>query len=247
MIPLATCDDPLLCDGHSFGTESFGRIHQRVHRFAAAAFYTDDEIYASRHLNQDISAEQVNTVQEASEQEMNQLIAFGTFGQSEDSGFDGFCNHPDFLHSFSPFAIDGTSTPDEILSIMDDAASAIVVQTQQVERPDTLLLPLDAFLYIARTRLSTDMNDTILRQFLAENPYIENIFTVNELSGAGPDNSDIMIAYKRDPKRCKARIKQPLTWLNWEREGLGYKRIATFKYGGLAVYRPYAHHVVAGI
>jgi hypothetical protein len=220
---------------------------QRIHRFAAAAFYTDDEIYASRHLGQDISAEMITTVQEASEQELNQLIAFGTYGAGEDSGFDGFINHPDILRSFSPINIDSNSDADEILGILDDAATAIVTRTQQVEKPNTLLMPLGQFLFIARARLSNDVNDTILRQFLAETPYIENIFALNELAGAGPNGSDVMMAYRRDPSRIKARIKQPLTWLNWEREGLGFKRIATFKYGGLAVYRPWSIHAIAGI
>ena len=131
---------------------------------------------------------------------------------------------------------------------MHDSVTSVVKLTKMIEKPDTMLLPVDQYHYAMNTKLENSVSDTtILQQFMKTTPYIKDVFPVNELEGSGIDNSDTMIVYRRDKSRIKVRIKQALTWNNWERKGLGYERIASFKYGGIALYRPYSVHIVSGV
>jgi len=220
---------------------------QNVHKFAGGCYYSDDDIQATVHLGEDLSKEQIQTVTETSEQEMNELIAYGRTTDGTPSGFEGFVNHSAALNSFSPYRLDASSTPTQILAMLNDAVTSVVKLTKQVERPDVLLLPVEKYHYLISARIDPTLPETILEQFFKKTPYIKDIFPVNELEGAGIGGTDIMIAYKRDRTRVKARVMQPLTWNNWERKSLGYERIAFFKYGGLVVYRPLSMHIVTGI
>jgi len=182
-------------------------------------------------------------VVEVGRQLLNDLIAFG----DKSLGLHGFVNHPDAMYSFSPFKLDSTSTPRQCLAVLSDAVSAVVEATQQVEKPDTLLLPLRQYNFLANGPWSDAMGNTILKQFLDTNPYIKDIEPLNELAGAGLDGLDIMQVYRRDRKRVKAQITQPLKWKELMRKGLGYERPAVMKYAGISLRRPMSMHIVAGI
>jgi hypothetical protein len=216
---------------------------QKVHKFAGGYWFSDDDIEAVVHTGMDLESEKVAGVKEASEQEMNELIAFG----DPKIGMHGFLNDPNILYSFAPYKIDGSSTPMQILALLHDSVTAVVKLTKQVEKPDTMLLPVDQYHYLANTMVSDKLQVTLLKQFLETSPYIKDIESINELAGAGADGTDLMYIYRRDKNKVKARIMQALKFLNLERKGLGYERSAVFKYGGIVSYRPFSRHAVAGI
>ena len=66
-----------------------------------------------------------------------------------------------------------TKTPDQILRDMNLVANTPSELTKMVEAPDTMLLPVAKFNFISSTRLSTASDTTILKYFLANNPYIK--------------------------------------------------------------------------
>lgn len=216
---------------------------QKTHKYAGGYWYSDDDIEAVVHTNMDLESEKVAGVKEASEQEMNELIAFG----DPKLKMHGFLNDPNILWSYAPYGINSSATPFQILALLHDSVTAVVKLTKQVEKPNTMLLPVDQYHYLASTMVSTNLNTTILEQFLKTNPYIQDIEAVNELAGAGPEGLDMMKVYRRDTAKVKARITQPLTFKELQRKGLGYERPAVFKYGGIVSYRPYSRHAVVGI
>lgn len=216
---------------------------QKVHKFAGGYWFSDDDIQAVVHTGTDLEQEKIAGVKEASEQEMNDLIAFG----NPKIGMHGFLNDPNILYSFAPYKIDSSSTPVQILALLHDSVTSVVKLTKQIEKPDTVLFPVDQYHYLASTMISGALQTTILKQFLETSPYIKNIESINELAGAGADGTDLMYLYKRDKMKVKARIMQPLSFLQLERKGLGYERSAVFKFGGIVSYRPFSRHAVAGI
>lgn len=80
------------------------------------------------------------------------------------------------------------------------------VAEQSVGRiiPTTLLLPQAQFNLVSTTQMSGNTEDTILKRFLANSPYIKEVDWVPELKansgkvGVG-GNKDLMIAYERNP------------------------------------------------
>ncbi|MDJ0705114.1 MAG: DUF2184 domain-containing protein [Leptolyngbyaceae cyanobacterium MO_188.B28] len=212
-----------------------------VHKWAGGYYFSDDDIQAIAHTEIDLEREDIEAVQETANQTLNDLIAFG----DRKLKLPGFVNHPDAMRSFSPFAFDERSSANQILAVLNDACTTIVEITMQVEKPDTLLLPLRQFDYIMTARLDDTQERTIGEHFIRTNAYIKNIQPVNELKGAGPDGTDLMIVYCRNPRKVKAKIMMELTWMQLQRKGLGYERPACFKYAGCISRRPLSMHQVA--
>lgn len=215
----------------------------RVFKWAAGYWYSDDDIEASVKGDLNIEQEDIEAVVETGQQKLNELIAFG----DRSLKMPGFLNHPDVMYSYSPFRLDSSSTGDQCLAVLNDAANAIVETTKQIEKPDTLLLPIRQFHYLSNARVGENLNTTILKQFLDTNAYIKNIQPLNELAGAGGDGLDIIVSYNRNRSKVKAKIYQELAWKELTRKGLGYERPATMKFAGLSVRRPMSIHIIAGI
>ena len=224
---------------------------QRIHKWGSSYTYSDDDVRAFLLQGWNINPEKIYVVQEARRQKMNNLVAFG----DPSIQMPGFVNHPAMLRSYSPSDIDRTSTPLEALQVMNDSVYAVVNLTNQVEKPNTLLIPLSRFNIISSRLIQTDsgggmINKTILQHFLDSNPYIEEVAPLTELEGGfleskGLGNKPIMIAYRRNPMKVRAKIFQPLTWLEPRRWGVdGWQRPCKFKFAGIEFRRPYSAHVV---
>ncbi len=180
---------------------------------------------------------------------LNELIAYG----SHQIGMPGFINHPDVLKSISPYDLDSTSSPSEKLGVLNDMFNSVVTLTNNVEIPDTLLLPLSRYNVCVNELISTSgglINKTVLRHFLETNPYVKNIQPLTELESAnlqaaGLGNKPLAIAYCRNKMKVKAKIYQPLTYGDPRREGVdGWVRPAKFKFAGIQFRRPWSCHVI---
>lgn len=101
-------------------------------------------------------------------------------------------------------------TPSEILADMNGIANSIVSTTVEVEKPDTLLLPISQYLLISITPFSPQnaSNVTILDMFLKNNPWIQEVESWYALKGAGSGATDRMVCYKRDPDHLMLVIPQ---------------------------------------
>ncbi len=216
---------------------------QKVYKYAGGYWYSDDDILTASETGWDIESEKVSGVKEASEQLLNTLIAFG----DSRIGMHGFLNDPNILYSYAPYTIDSNSETFQILALLHDTVTAVVKLTKQIEKPDTLILPVDQFHYLTTTMISDKLQLTLMEWFLKSSPYIKNVESINELAGAGDGGTDMMKVYRRDRSKVKFRITQPLTFLQMTRKGLGYERPAVLKAGGIVSYRPYSRHAVSGI
>jgi hypothetical protein len=214
---------------------------QTIHKWIGGYYISDDDIDAARLLQQiSLEQEDVASVREAAMMKLNQLIAFG----DPDLNMPGFLNNPDALHTYSPIAINSSSTPNQILAMLNDAASSPVVLTKQVEKPDTMILSVKPWHYMTTVRVSDYIDKTIMKQFLENTPYIKNVGVVNECQGAGVDGGDIIVMFRRDRMKLKAMVYEDFQFKPMERKGFGYSRPAYFRYAGLRMYRPYSVNIV---
>lgn len=136
-------------------------------------------------------------------------------------------------------------TPDQILYDMNLVANTVVSVSLGVENPDTMLLPLAQYNYVASTARSDYSDKTILNYFLENNPYIKQVEWVNELLGAGVSGSGSapysrMYAYRRSPEVLTLEIPSDFEQLEMEKHNLIYKVPCIERCGGVIVYYPLA-------
>lgn len=228
----------------------FEEFRRPIHKWGSSYYWTDDDIAAVMRMGESIEQEKIYAVQESAQQTMNKLIAYGDPALN----LPGFINNPDILRSVAPYPLNSASTGEQQLAILHDCANAIVRLTKQVEKPDTMLLDVETYQFLTSSLIqtgTTTLNKTVLQHFLETNPYIKEIAVVNELDPVSQSEAGVsspkrlIMAYKRDPMKVKAKVYQPLTFKEPRRVGIdSWVKPAVFKFGGVEWRRPLSAHVV---
>jgi len=141
-------------------------------------------------------------------------------------------------------------TPAQILFDINDFMGDIFVDTLQVEKPDTLLLPTAQWNYIAGTPRSDTTDTTILAWLVANSPYLssmDDVKPVAELTGAGAAGTDRMMAYTKDSDKVVFHIPMPIRFTEPQRKGRGFEVPAEFKVGGVEFRYPGSARYADGI
>lgn len=222
-----------------------------IHKWGAKYYYTEEDVLSYARSNISLPQEKIAGVLESARQEMNKLIAFG----EPTIGMPGFVTHPDCFKSEAAFPINLSSTSEQQLTVLNDAVNFIPRYTKNLEKPDTLLLPLSVYQYLSNlpyTVANTGlMGKTVLQHFKESNAYIKNIMGLTELeadsvSQYGLPARPVMIAYNRNITKLKTKIFKNVGF-HAPRPAAGidaYQRPATFKMAGVELRRPYSMHVV---
>jgi hypothetical protein len=182
--------------------------------------------------------------------ELDNRIAF--FGDSK-SGLKGFFNHPN-VPVFTITA-DGTGatttwstkTSTQIVRDLNDFTNSIVEQTNGVEIPDSLLLPLVSYNKIKNLAFGDNADRTVLKYFLENNEYIKSVVWVNELATAGSGGTKRMVAYAKNPDKVTLEIPQDFEQFEPELTGLRYEVACHMRLGGVIFYKPLSAAYADGI
>lgn len=148
----------------------------------------------------------------------------------------------------------GTKTPAQIVRDINIALQGIYLSTNTVEMADTLLLPVEAYNYLAQTPYSAVTMDTILSFVQRTNIYTQTtgqpltIRAVRELGTAGAGGTGRLVAYKNDAETVRLHLPMPHQflpvyqdgWANWVIPGI-------FRTGGIEVSNTAAFRYVDGI
>lgn len=135
----------------------------------------------------------------------------------------------------------GQKTPAQILRDVNLALQGIYLGTLETEMADTLLLPVEAYTYIAGTPYSATTMETILSFIQRTNIYTQQtgrpltIRTVRELStGAANGTTGRMVAYKNDADSVKLHLPMPHRFLPVYQDGpMNYAVPGIFRTGGV--------------
>ena len=149
----------------------------------------------------------------------------------------------------------GIKTPVQIVRDINIALQGIYLATMQIEMADTILLPVEAYNYIAATPYSAVTMDTILSFVQRTNIYTLttgrplNIGTVRELgTGAAGGTTGRMVAYKNDQDYVKFHLPMPFQFLDAYRDGpLNYSVPGIFRTGGVELLTTAAFRYIDGI
>lgn len=231
------------------GTENF----VNVRTLGASYGYNFQELKASTYANLPLEQRRANAARRAVAQVENNVAFFG----DANFGIQGLFNNPQATTISLP--ADGNNsgytnsklwaakTPDQILRDMNLIANSIVSSTFGVEMPDTLLLPLSNFNFVASTARSINSDTTILNYFLNNNPYIKNVEWVNELGSAGTGGTAKAVAYRRSPDVLTMEVPSDFEQHEIEHRNLEYIINCTERFGGVIIYYPLAVAYAEGL
>lgn len=237
----------------------FGKeFTQKVRSIGMSYGYNLQEVRNASMAGRPLSAKKAAAARKSNDQKVNSI---GWFGDTV-YGLLGMLNQPNVPAATVPAgATSGNvswvgatpKNPTEILQDMNDSVTRIIELTLGTEVPNTMLLPIAQHRKIATTRLDSGTDTTILEYFLRNNPNMQMVEWVNELSAVAPLPSggggpaDVGITYERSPEILTFEIPQPFEQLPVQEKNLEYLVPTHSRCGGVVVYYPLAIDIFEGI
>ncbi len=210
-----------------------------VRSLGASFAYTVQETRAASMVpGMNLEQRRANAVRRAYEEKVQEIAYFGDAA----SGMKGFFNNNQVDKLVPDKWFDtGAVTTEEMLTLLNEAPTRLVQNSNMKEMPNTLLVPYNVYRIISTTPRSTTSDTTVMEFFLRTNPMITAIEPINELEASksgGALSKDRIIAYDRSPDKLQLHIPQPLEFLPPLRQSLEFSVAAHARIGGLALYYP---------
>lgn len=212
-----------------------------VKTIADGFLYSIREIQNAAKAGTSLTDRHMRAARRVIEEKLDEVAALG----DAEHGIVGFARRTDTLTYTVPGDGTGSSkkwntkTAKLITRDINGMISKMLVDTNDVEKPDTLLLDPEAFAYIGGTTLG-DTSDTTILQFIKEtNEWIKNIASWNRLTKAGgSSNTTRAILYRRDPEALELYIPEEFNMLPPQAVNLSFKVPCTLRTAGVGVHYP---------
>lgn len=213
--------------------------------------YNVVEIEHAQFSGVNLEMYKAQAVRRAMDIKINQLAWFG----DADAGVTGFINNPNL--TAVTLAADGNEnggtnstqfihkTADQIIRDITQLISAINVATNNVENPNMVLLPTQAFDHVVMTPRSQYSDLTILEFLRRSHPDVR-FEKVGELDGAGTNGADLMIAGRFDPDVVRLEIPERFRQLPVEKRNLEYVVDCICRFVGVTITIPMAFSKASG-
>lgn len=163
------------------------------------------------------------------------------------------------LYTIMPGASGATSwydkTADEILADVNGMSKQVSRATKNVERPDTLALPSDAYMHIATTRVG-DTGETVLSFILKHSPYVKNIVSAAELNADSVETNPyakatggqgVAFLFKNDARKLSMENPMPFYQYPLQARNLEVVVPCEARTAGIIVYYPMSCLIAVGI
>ena len=220
----------------------------KVHSYGASVEYSVQDIRAAAMAGLPLQDHEVRAARRAAEQKLDDIIMNG----AASGNLYGIMTHPNVPNAAVPNGAGGTATwatktPDEILADMNDIVTDMVELTKGVEAPTNLVLPIAQYELINNTPRSSTSDTTILEFFLRNNQHIRNVDSWYKLKGAGTGDTDVMIAYRRDPEVMEIVIPQEFEMFPAQPKNMAFNIPCHARFGGMRIRYPLAVSIRRGI
>ena len=221
-------------------TEVTGKIYPVM----AKMTYDFQEIREAAKARKPLSVKRRDAVIKAIDTKLDRIAWFG----DTDHNLYGLAQYPGITSATIPNDGTGTTTTwstktvDQILRDVYNGIAAIKDPTNDIESPDTLLLPSKIFTALG-TRLLNSANpsgDTILsmmRKTLAD-VGITQVLGLNELNTANSSGGTRAILFKKDKMNLEYFLPVTMEFFSPKEDGLAYDVPAQARTGGVKVYYP---------
>lgn len=235
----------------------------RSHKMLGIGYqYNIEEINSAIRLGGTLPERRASGARKAYMYEMYQITLVGL----AELGWTGLLNSTTITSTLAPAdgegsvtfwvnaAGEGTKSPAQIVRDINIALQGVYLSTLTVEMADTLMLPIEAYNYIASTPYSALTTETILSFVQSTNIYTQTtgrpltIRAQRELGTAGAGGTGRMVTYKNDQETARLHLPMPHQflpvyqdgWANWVVPGI-------FRTGGVEISNPLAFRYIDGI
>lgn len=212
-----------------------------VHSLGKAYQFSIQDLRRAAMSGNQLDSRRAMAVRRANERAVEQIAATGAIGGEPSGGLGGLTNNANVPLVVLPNGTWAAATPANIIEDLNFIVSSVITATLEVHAPDTILLDTASFALINQTPIAVDNQTTILRSFLANNPYITNIdswflLDTADAAGTGPR----MVCYKRSPEVLTLEIPQEFEQLPPEARNLSFVVNCHSRIGGVIIYYPLA-------
>lgn len=197
--------------------------------------YSLQDVRAARMSGKPLETRKAAAAKRAVMQAENQITYFG----DSDHNLGGFLNNANVPVVTLPHTGAWTSmSADNMINNLNALANSVMDASNGVEVPDTMLLPIALYTRISSTPRSTQSDTTVLKYFLANNPFIKSVDWLEELKTAGASSEHRLVVYRRDPEALTLEIPKDFEQFPVQEEGLAYKVPCHQRIGGVLIYYP---------
>lgn len=232
--------------------DDFPRVGTGVKEFSgtiksigASYSYSVEDLRRSAFAGAQLDTRLARAARNAIEFELDELAAFG----HQESNLLGFLNNPfvSVEKSKNWFGAQAR-TPRQIMDDLAEVVTKMVENTQEIHAPDSILLPTKHFAYISQTPVSDKSDVTILKSFLANNPYIKGIDSWSKLGNADAEGKGARaVIYKRSPEILQLEIPQEFEQFPPQPRNMEFVINCHAKFAGVTIYYPKAVAYVDGV
>lgn len=219
-------------------------ITGKVHTLGAAYGYELMELRSAARTGTDLQNMKPRAARMAIEDELDQMLAFGQTATQTSLGVTGLCNNAGVgveTNNFTVWAAGDTA--DALVAELNSVPAEMAETVKQAAGllPDTLLLAPVNYNIIAQKRMGDGSDMTVLKWFLANNPYIKSVAPWHKLSTANAGgNGARAICYRRDPNVLEGVLPLDFEQLAPQADGLELVVNCIARAGGVKVYQPTA-------
>lgn len=228
--------------------------------------YTIQEIRNAQYAGVPLEQRKANAARLAYEQTVNEIGWFAN-GSEVYGGVRGLLYLQNVINTVTDsITITGNwcdadgqataTTPKQIIADIGTILMAPVIKSKNIERPNTLLMPLAAFGYLSRTMVTENSDTTILEFVRSTNPGV-TFAGVNELAGddlkgvkkpsGGAGKTAVAIAFNRSTDKLVYEIPQPFEQFPVEVRGLEYVIPCHCRIAGVNAYYPKSVIIAEGV
>ena len=152
-------------------------------------------------------------------------------------GIQGLCNQEGIdSHNLGKWFDEkgkALKAPEQMLADINQMISTIAENTNNILLPDTLLLPVKHFAFMAQTPYSAHSQVTILNYLLSNNPYLKNVDSWVHLKNQ-------CIIYPRTPQALEMYIPLEFEMLEPQAVGMNIRIHCHARFSGVQIYTPKA-------
>lgn len=128
---------------------------------------------------------------------------------------------------------------DDVLLDLNEMVAKVVLDTKEIEIPDTLLTPISTRNLISSRRVGDGTSSTILAYYLANQPFIKTVDATYKLeSHATAWTGKRLVAYRNDSTRVEMHVPQPFEQLSPQADGFMVKTLCHMRTAGVQLYLP---------
>lgn len=156
-----------------------------VFEFEAAYDVRYDDLVKDNVIGLSTPVEKSKANLEVWEQILENIAAVGNTGLAGYPTIPGLANNASISPTAASLNFDDDADPDTVLSDLQAFLDTLVIESKEIFEPNTLVLPVTSYRYIARAKLGDGTSDTILQALLKTVPELQRVIPWYKLETAG--------------------------------------------------------------